>query len=130
VPNVFVASGTVELPFRIRLAAVGSFRDGPAFSPRGIIDSDGDGLVDQRDLSQPRNDFRTDDYLNFDLRAEKLFTIGATHELSLLVEAFNLTNEDNVASVNNVVGPGFGTPNSFLSGREVQLGVRYFLGGR
>jgi hypothetical protein len=81
-------------------------------------------------LSQPRNDFRTDDYWNLDLRAEKLFSIGGEHELSLLVEAFNVTNEDNVATVNNVAGAAFGTPNSFLSGREIQLGVRYFLGGR
>ncbi len=130
VPNVLVTSGTVELPLEIRLSAVGSYRDGPAFSPRGIIDTDGDGLVDQRDLSQPRNDFRTDDFWNLDLRAEKLFRIGGEHALSLLVEAFNLTNEDNVATVNNVSGAAFGTPNSFLPGREIQLGLRYFLGGR
>jgi hypothetical protein len=128
VPDVAVLSGTVELPLAIRVSGVGSYRDGPAFSPRGIVDTDGDGLVDQRDLSQPRNSFRTDDYWNLDLRAEKLFRIGGDHELSLLVEAFNATNEDNVASVNNVAGAAFGTPNSFLPGREIQLGVRYFLG--
>jgi outer membrane receptor protein involved in Fe transport len=129
VPDVAVLSGTVELPFAIRVSGVGTYRDGPAFSPRGIVDTDGDGLVDQRDLSQPRNSFRTDDYWNLDLRAEKLFRIGGEHELSLLVEAFNATNEDNVATVNNVTGPAFGTPNSFLPGREIQLGVRFFLGG-
>jgi hypothetical protein len=32
--------------------------------------------------------------------------------------------------VNNVSGAAFGTPNSFLPGREIQLGLRYFLGGR
>jgi outer membrane receptor protein involved in Fe transport len=129
VPNVLVASGTVELPLEVRLSGVASYRDGPAFSPRGIVDTDGDGLVDQRDLSQPRNRFRVDDVFTLDLRAEKLFPIGGAHRIAILVEAFNLTNEDNVASVNNVSGPAFGTPNGFLPGREIQLGVRYFFGG-
>lgn len=106
------------------------YRDGPAFSPRGIVDTDGVGLVDQRDLAQPRNRCRVDDVVTLDLRAEKLFSIGGAHSLALLVEAFNLTNEDNVATVNNVSGPAFGTPSSFLPGREIQLGARWFLGGR
>jgi hypothetical protein len=130
VPDVLVMSGTVELPFGIRLSGVGTYRSGPTFSPRGIQDTDGDGLVDQRDLSQPRNRFRADDYWNLDVRAEKEFSIGAEHRVSVLVEAFNLTNESNVAGVNNVSGPAFGTTNSFLPGREVQLGLRYFLGAR
>jgi hypothetical protein len=128
VPDVAVVSGTVELPLEVRLSAVAVYRSGPAFSPRGIVDTDGDGLVDQRDLSQPRNRFRADDATSIDARAEKLFAIGGGHQLAVLVEAFNLTNEDNVATVNNVAGPAFGTPSSFLPGREIQLGLRYFFG--
>ena len=48
----------------------------------------------------------------------------------MLVEAFNLFNRDNVASVSNVAGPSFGTPTTFLPGREMQFGLRYFFGGR
>jgi len=47
---------------------------------------------------------------------------------SVLVEAFNIVNRDNVANVNAVSGPTFGTPVGYLSGREVQLGIRFFLG--
>ena len=130
VPNVAVANVSALLPYDFRVSAIAFYRDGPAFSPRGIVDTDGDGLVDQRDLSQPRNAFRVDDILNVDVRVEKAFSLGNGHEISLLVDAFNITNEDNVAGVNNVSGPDFGTPNSFLPGREIQVGVRYFLGGR
>ncbi len=130
VPNVAVANVSALLPLDFRVSAIAFYRDGPAFSPRGIVDTDGDGLVDQRDLSQPRNAFRVDEILNVDLRVEKPFSLGNGHEISLLVDAFNITNEDNVAGVNNVSGPDFGTPNSFLPGREIQVGVRYFLGGR
>lgn len=130
VPNVAVVSFTTVLPLHLRWSGIAFYRDGPAFSPRGIIDTDGDGLVDQRDLSQPRNGFRADDLWSLDLRLEKPFAFGNGHEISLMIDLFNATNEDNVANVNNVSGPGFGTPNSFLPGREVQLGMRYFFRGR
>jgi outer membrane receptor protein involved in Fe transport len=128
VPNVAVLSATVQLPLDIRLSGIAYHRDGPAFSPRGISDTDGDGLVDQRDLSIPRNSVRVDDVFNVDLRLEKPFRLGNGHEITLLAEAFNLTNEANVSGVNTVSGNDFGTPNDFLPGREIQLGVRYFFG--
>lgn len=130
VPHVAVASVTTSLPWAVRLSGSLFWRDGRAFSPRGITDQDGDGLVDQRDVSVPRNSFRVDDYISLDLRLEKSFRLASGHEVSLLVDAFNLTNEDNVANVNSVSGPEFGVPNDFFSGREIQIGARYFLGGR
>jgi outer membrane receptor protein involved in Fe transport len=126
-PHVFVASGLVIVPFEIRLSSIASWRTGAAFNPRGIIDSDGDGLVDQRDLSIPRNSFRVKPYADVDLRIEKRFVVGC-HAVSLLGEVFNVFNRDNVATVNAVSGAGFGTPVTYLPGREVQLGIRLFLG--
>ncbi len=130
VPNVAVASFTTRLPLDFRISGIAFYRDGPAFSPRGITDSDGDGLVDQRDLSVPRNSVRVDDIFSFDMRVEKGFRLPRGHEITLMVEGFNLTNEANVVGVNTVSGPNFGIPNSFLPGREIQLGVRYFFGAR
>ena len=128
-PHVAVANATTLLPFDIRLSGIVFFRDGNAFSPRGIVDTDGDGLVDQRDLDFPRNSFRVDDFLSIDLRLEKPIQIGR-HEVNLLIDAFNVTNEDNVSNVNPVSGPDFGTPNEFFPGREIQVGARFYLGGR
>ncbi len=127
VPHVGVVSGTALLPGDVRFSGNLFWRSGNAFSPRGIVDTDGDGLVDQRDLSVPRNSFRTDPFFQLDLRAEKAFLVKSGHELRLLVDVFNVSNEANVAGVNAVAGPGFGVPNSFFPGREVQLGIRYFL---
>ena len=129
-PNVWVGSITTALPFDFRVSGSVFWRDGNAFSPRGITDQDGDGLVDQRDVSVPRNSFRVSDYLSVDARLEKAFRLNNDHEITLLIDVFNITNEDNVANVNSVSGPEFGTPNDFLPGREVQVGVRYFFGGR
>ena len=128
-PHIFVANGVTVLPFDVHLSGIAFWRSGAAFNPRGIIDTDGDGLVDQRDLSQPRNAFRVKAYADLDLRAEKRVPFGP-HAVSVLVEAFNIFNRDNVANVNAVSGATFGTPVAYLPGREVQFGVRYFFGAQ
>ena len=122
-----MANAAVTLPFDVNLSAIAFWRSGAAFNPRGIIDSDGDGLVDQRDLTQPRNAFRVKPYADVDLRVEKRVSFGR-HAASVLVEGFNIVNRDNVANVNAVSGPTFGTPVGYLPGREGQLGIRFFLG--
>jgi len=126
-PHIFVASGLVTLPMDVNLSAIGFWRSGAAFNPRGIIDSDGDGLVDQRDLTQPRNAFRVKAYADLDVRAEKKVIVGR-HTMAVLVEMFNVFNRDNVANVNAVSGPQFGQPVGYLPGREMQIGVRYLFG--
>ncbi len=126
-PHIFVANGVVILPYDVNLSGVAFWRSGTAFNPRGLVDSDGDGLVDQRDLSQPRNAFRIDPYADVDVRAEKKVFFGR-HAASVLFEAFNLFNRANVATVSNVSGPQFGTPVTYQFGREIQIGVRYFFG--
>ena len=126
-PNIFVANAAVVLPYDVNLGAIAFWRSGAAFSPRGIIDSDGDGLVDQRDLTQPRNAFRVKPYSDLDLRVEKKVVVRR-QAFTVLVEAFNIFNRDNVANVNAVSGSAFGTPVGYLPGREVQFGIRYFFG--
>src|SRR5262249_33388733 len=125
--NISVANGVVSLPYDVNLSGVAFWRSGTAFNPRGIIDSDGDGLVDQRDLTQPRNAFRISPYADVDVRVEKKFFF-MRHGASVLIEAFNLFNRANVQSVSNVAGAQFATPVTYQFGREIQLGVRYFFG--
>jgi hypothetical protein len=126
-PHVFVASGVAALPSEVTVSGIAFWRSGSAFNPRGIIDTDGDGLVDQRDLSLPRNEFRVKPYADVDVRIEKKVRLGR-HSASVLVEAFNVFNRDNVTNVNAVSGPQFGTAVAYGPGREVQIGVRYFFG--
>ncbi len=128
VPHIFVANGLVQLPFGVNVGGIVSWRSGSAFNPRGIRDLDGDGLVDQRDVAEERNDFRVEAFGNVDLRAEKEFRLPAGHRITALVEAFNLANRANVSNVNAVSGPSFGTPTAYFPGREVQFGVRYLFG--
>jgi outer membrane receptor protein involved in Fe transport len=130
VPHIFTANGLVVVPFDIHVSGIAFWRSGSAFNPRGIQDLDGDGLVDQRDTTEPRNAFRTNDYADVDLRLEKRFNLMQHSELTLLVEAFNLFNRANVRSVTDVAGTNFGTPTTYFHGREIQIGVRYLFGRR
>ena len=128
VPHVFTANGLVVVPFDINVSGIAFWRSGSAYNPRGIVDLDGDGLVDQRDTTQPRNAFRTKAYGDLDLRIEKRFPIPNGQTVSVLLEGFNMFNRANVASVSNVAGASFGTPTTFFSGREMQFGIRYMFG--
>ena len=130
VPHVFTANGLVVVPFDVHVSGIVFWRSGSAFNPRGIRDLDGDGLVDQRDTTQARNAFRTKAYSDVDLRLEKRFDVMHGSSITVLVEAFNLLNRDNVRSVTDVSGPNFGTPTTYFSGRELQVGVRYLFGRR
>lgn len=130
-PHVAVVSGTSLLPWNLRVSGAAFWRNGNAFSPRGIVDTDGDGLIDQRDVSVTRNEFRVKDFFNVDMRLEKSITLGnSDNEITLLLDVFNVTNEANISNVNAVQGPDFGVANSFFPGREIQLGARFFFGGR
>jgi hypothetical protein len=128
-PNIFVANGVTVLPYDITVSGIVFWRNGAAFNPRGLIDSDGDGLVDQRDLTYPRNAFRVAPYADVDLRVEKKMLFGR-NSASVLFEVFNLFNRSNPASVSNVSGPSFGTPVTYLPGREIQFGLRFFYNER
>jgi outer membrane receptor protein involved in Fe transport len=128
VPHIFVVNGLVELPWSVRVSGIAFWRSGSAFNPRGIQDLDGDGLVDQRDTTQSRNAFRIDPYSNVDVRIEKPVKLAGRHEISVLLEAFNLFNRANPSNVTNVAGAQFGTPTTFFPGRELQFGIRYFFG--
>jgi len=128
VPHVFTASGLVGLPLGLRFSALYAWRSGLAFSPRGLKDLDGDGLVDQRDTTVPRNSFRTKAYNSLDARLEKTFHLGARNALSVLAEGFNLFNRGNVKNVSTVSGDEFGTATDYFPGREVQLGARWTFG--
>ena len=127
-PHVFTASGIVGLRWGLKAAALYAWRSGLAFSPRGLQDLDGDGLVDQHDTTAPRNGFRTKAYNSLDARLEKVIKIGGRNALSALIEGFNLLNNDNVKNISNVAGAEFGTPTDYFPGRELQLGVRWQFG--
>ena len=130
VPHIFTANGLVVVPLDIHVSGIAFWRSGSAFNPRGIQDLDGDGLVDQRDTTQPRNAFRTKAYGDVDMRVEKRFDIMHRSAITVLLEAFNLLNRANVRSVTDVAGRTSARRRPTSPARELQVGVRYLFGRR
>jgi hypothetical protein len=89
-----------------------------------------------------RNQFTTPNVYIIDARATKSFTFSDRYKLSFILEAFNLFNRSNIATVNTgqlVLGTGFGqsvlrapaasTPfggaRTFIGERQLQIAVRF-----
>ena len=76
-------------------------------------------------LAEPRGATRLDNVTLWDVRGSKRFRSGASREIELMVDLFNLLNQSaNTAIINNV-GSLFGRPTSILPPRVARLGVRF-----
>ncbi len=123
----------MRLPLNFELAAIFRHQSGFPFSrtvPTAALDIDGDQAFNTRDYDFERNSFEAPDYTSLDARAAWNFDLGRVGG-TILLEFFNLTNEQNPAAVETTPGRtvGFGDPLQVLPGREGQLGVRFEFGG-
>jgi hypothetical protein len=120
--------GLVELPWKMQLSAIVRWNSGFRFSRQAADLSDPDGNLSftGRDLSVEKNSFEAPDYENVDLRLAKFFNMGDRFKGTILVEFFNVFNEQNAAAVelSNTVPTPFGSATQVLSGREGQIGFR------
>ena len=137
VRHVFVASGTYDAPFGLRVGAILFARSGFPYTGVAGLDADGDGFsatssYGDRPASLSRNSFRypanvtVDTSLAYDLKL-----VGA-QRVEIRLDAFNLTNRKNISSVNNIVGlnpssppASFGTVTGVRDQRQAQIAVRY-----
>ncbi len=80
-----------------------------------------------------RNSFTGPDFLTWDARLSKSFSLGQARSLELLFEVFNLTNHVNLNGdpgfgfINNFNSPNFGTATQIIqnSQRQAEFGVRF-----
>ena len=91
------------------------------------LDVDGDLNFNAIDHDFERNSFEAPSLENIDFRVAKIFGVGGRFQTTLLLEFFNLLNEENPAAVesNPTSITPFGEPLQVLPGREGQLGVRF-----
>jgi hypothetical protein len=93
------------------LAPIVRFNGGHPFNLLAGADVNGDRhSTNDRAIGAGRNTGRGPNYADFDLRLSRIIKLSEKAELQLVAEGFNLLNRTNFASVNNVVGPGFGLP--------------------
>ena len=129
VDDQVVLFGLVELPWKFQLSAIFRYQSGFHFSRQAADLSDPDGNLNftGRDITLPKNSFEAPSYRNLDVRLAKFFDIGDRVKATVLVEFFNVTNEENPAAVELAEGrpTGFGQALQVLPGREGQIGFRF-----
>jgi hypothetical protein len=115
----FVAAAIVDSPWKnaflsgFTLSPIVRYNSGHPFNLLAGADVNGDRhSTNDRPIGAGRNTGRGPNYADFDLRLSRTIKLGERAGLQLLAEGFNLFNRTNFASVNNVVGPRFGLPQS------------------
>ena len=113
----FVAAAVIDSPWKnafvsgFTLAPIVRFSSGHPFNLLAGADVNGDRhSTNDRPIGAGRNTGRGPNYADFDLRFSRTIKLSEKAGLQLVAEGFNLLNRTNFASVNNVVGPGFGLP--------------------
>lgn len=128
VDDQLVLFGLVELPYGFQVSAIFRYQSGFKFSQAAadLADPDGNLSFTQRDISLEKNSFEGPSFTNLDLRVAKFFRLGDRFTATVLVEFFNVTNEENAAAVETAQGRAvpFGNALQVLPGREGQVGVR------
>jgi hypothetical protein len=111
----FTTNGVVFLPKGIQLATQMRFNSGRPFSPRTGVDSNRDGIVNDRPMQNGqvmrRNDgYRKQGFSDVSLRAQKNFTVAGEKMLSLTAEFFNVFNAANMETNQITWGNDLGVP--------------------
>jgi hypothetical protein len=131
----FKANGTYALPWGINLSAVYRFQLGsnyartlsvsaPASCACTFSAARGGSLSNTTVYATPYNAYRQDNISVFDLRGEKVLTLGAT-KVRLFVDGFNLFNSYAAETISATTGVNFQRPTAILGPRTGRIGFRF-----
>lgn len=118
-----VASGIVEVPWDVRLSTLLQYSSGDRFRIHSFPNGFGVGKYIPRTGEGPA-------WMTIDLRGEKEFNVSR-YGIGVILEAFNITNEERYASFEDFSGPegnpNLGKPTSIVGGsqRRYQAGLRF-----
>ncbi len=118
-------SGRYEVSTGLSLAAFFHVRQGYV-TPRSVRSNRRANGASQVDvLIEDFGDSRLPTYWNLDLRAEKIVEVARASRLHLILDAFNVTNNDVILGrESRVNSPYYGRATQVLQGRTVRLGLR------
>ena len=121
-PHLFKLAGSVTLPLDFNIGAFIRYQSGEPFA-REIEAPErmNQGYVTVN--VEPIGSQRLDSVTTIDLRAAKRFIIGPT-ELELMLDVFNLTNENTTVDMGNEVNNDYETIYQILPPRIYRLGAK------
>jgi hypothetical protein len=95
-----VLSGSYDIPGGFLVSGIATYRTGLPFTAFTGEDSNGDSQFTDRPIIAGvpllRNSFRQPNFFTVDLRVSKTFKIKESHNLELLFDMFNVTNQRNL----------------------------------
>lgn len=110
----FVANGGVTLPWRWQASMVFIAASGLPVNSLTGVDNNGDSLVRDRPAGFGRNAFQGTPQRNFDLSLSRPVMLSERMRLELRADGFNLFNQQNYYTFNNVYGNGVNPSANFL----------------
>lgn len=126
----FVFAAVVDSPWKnailsgFELAPIVRYNSGHPFNLLAGADVNGDRhSTNDRPIGAGRNTGLGPDYTDFDMRLSRQFKLAEKANLLLIAEGFNIANHTNFASVNNIVGLGFGLPTALGGAGETTFHV-------
>lgn len=133
VPHSFSLNGVYRLPYDVQISGIARAHSGSPINPVAGSDLNGDRLLTDRPFANGvilgRNSFQAPGFFEVDFGVGKVVRIGK-QRIEGRIEAFNVTNRLNAASVNSTYGPNANAPlptfltiNSSNPGRQYQLSV-------
>ncbi|HVG08931.1 MAG TPA: TonB-dependent receptor, partial [Thermoanaerobaculia bacterium] len=138
-----VLTGIFHMPWDVTVAPIYEYGSGQPWNHRLGYDFNGDGKNSDRPVGVKRNDEEGPVFRQLSLRLAKGFTLLGDNRFDLIVEGFNVLDNTNY-DVNSIdtaeflsgptlanpalpfrANPNFGRFRATLSGREIQLGVKW-----
>jgi hypothetical protein len=128
--------GSYVLPLDIHFNASFSYITGNTWTHRARFSGLGQGRVTIN--AEPRGSRRYDDQMNLDLRLEKTFTFADKYRVGLMIDIFNVFNDNTITSWGTIAGSSWNPddpeapgPNghdiyNLVDPRSVRLGIRLF----
>jgi hypothetical protein len=99
-----------------QLAPIVRYNSGHPFNLLAGADVNGDRhSTNDRPVGAARNTGKGPDFTSFDMRISRRIKMTERADIQFLAEGFNLLNRTNYASVNNIVGGGFGLTPGFTT---------------
>ncbi len=121
-------SGMYQLPAGFSVAGFFQIREGYVYNPfiNSATRANGVGTVNVN--STNFGDERLPTFWNLDLRAEKTFDFSDRGRIHLIIDAFNITNNDIIlGQASQLVSSTFGSITDVVQGRTIRLGARLVL---
>lgn len=120
--HIFKSSVMYSLPHGVNLSGNLRYQTGQPFSRQIVVSGLNQGAIVVN--AEPRGSRRYPSITTIDLRVAKRFSLGGGRSFELMLDGYNLTNENTATSLVERSGPSFEFPLAILGPRIFRVGAK------